>query len=243
MVARVRCYLPTGAPADSQFTVMFTTGQGAGGIFGTVFSDRAASVLYSPAAVQQFTTGNGRASVLRSSRGNYEVRMPGIPGTGGTAKVTAVGNNTVACSVRGWSGAPVRITILCLDNRGLPADTAFSLQFADRQTIIGLNLAHTAYAFASMPSTARYTPPAAYQWNSVARTRNSTIVRTARGRYRFIHGLGIGALRGGHVQVSAYGTGSARCQVEIWFSGEAVVRCFTLAGAPADSAFTVQYFF
>jgi hypothetical protein len=43
----------------------------------------------------------------------------------------------------------------------------------------------------------------------------------------------------GDVQVTAYGGGSSFCKVSVWTLSGVGVRCFTTAGVPADSSYTV----
>lgn len=86
-----------------------------------------------------------------------------------------------------------------------------------------------------------HTPPAHFSYNSSGFTNR--IVRSAVGQYQVIlPGLG-GA--GGHVQVTAVGTGNERCKVVSW-SGvpdlTVYVACHAPAGAPADSRFTASYY-
>jgi hypothetical protein len=98
-----------------------------------------------------------------------------------------------------------------------------------------------AYLWADQPTAPSYTPSLAYQFNSSGAT--NTVVRTGVGRYTAkLPNLGS---QTGHVQVTAYGTGSERCKVERWYpSGttqQVNVRCFTSTGTPVDTRFTMTY--
>jgi hypothetical protein len=70
------------------------------------------------------------------------------------------------------------------------------------------------------------------------------VTQLATGQYR-VRFPGIGTALGGHVQVTAYGSGSERCKVQSWTNlGGAVdvmVGCFTADGAAANSLFSVAY--
>jgi hypothetical protein len=66
-----------------------------------------------------------------------------------------------------------------------------------------------AYLLADQPTSSSYTPPLAYQFNSSGAT--NTVVRTGVGAYTAT--LPFLAAYTGHVQVTAYGTGSERCKV------------------------------
>jgi hypothetical protein len=98
------------------------------------------------------------------------------------------------------------------------------------------------YARANNPTASSYTPTAAYSYNSSGGT--ITITRSSTGSYavRF-RGLGGHGTAGGHVQVTAYGSGSEACKVSSWSSlGPdfiVYVRCFTVAGTPVNTQYTV----
>jgi hypothetical protein len=51
-------------------------------------------------------------------------------------------------------------------------------------------------------------------------------------------GMGAIGTGGGHVQVTAYGSGNARCKVASWGSQHASVTCFDVVGNPVDSQYT-----
>jgi hypothetical protein len=105
------------------------------------------------------------------------------------------------------------------------------------------------FVWANLPTAGSYTPSMSFQANSTDGT--NTIVRSGPGAYVVTFpGLGWpltppsrGA--GGNVQVTAYGAGPARCKVERWDSDGSTltvkVLCFTAAGAPVDSRYTVLY--
>lgn len=99
-----------------------------------------------------------------------------------------------------------------------------------------------AFAWAGRPGTAKYTAPPAYAHNPSGRPIE--ITRKAAGQYEVrFEGLAQPA-RGGHVQVSAYGSGPEHCKVVRWVPKEQdlsiAVRCFS-GQRPADSAFTVRF--
>jgi len=97
------------------------------------------------------------------------------------------------------------------------------------------------FVWANNPTAANYTPTATYAYNSAGGP--ITITRASPGVYAVsFANLGGQGKAGGHVQVTAYGTGSETCKVASWASAAADfvanVRCFSAAGAAADSRYT-----
>jgi hypothetical protein len=72
-----------------------------------------------------------------------------------------------------------------------------------------------------------------------------TITRSAAGTYDVFLPHQDEGLDGGHVQVTAYGAGTARCQVGSWGSmpggRTAWIYCFTNTATLTDTMFAVQY--
>jgi hypothetical protein len=114
------------------------------------------------------------------------------------------------------------------------------------------------YVWANSPSPAigvPYTPSTIYSFNAVGRAQANTITKEGTGVYVVTcKGVGGGALfsgsgswgAGGHVQVSAYGSGNPdHCHVGGWGTGgtdfSASVYCFSPNGAPADSPFDLLF--
>jgi hypothetical protein len=172
--------------------------------------------------------------------GLYAVYLPGQAARAGTVQVTAYGAGAAYCKVQSWapSGTSQRILVKCLDSTGAPADSQFTLSYAN---LTGTGGAPLMYVFGNQPTAASYTPPANYQFNSTGAT--NTITRPSTGVYT-VNAPSLAA-EGGHVQVTAYGTGAEWCNAWNWGpSGTNLriqVRCFNAAGAPADSRFTMSY--
>lgn len=172
--------------------------------------------------------------------GLYAVYLPGQAARAGTVQVTAYGSDAAYCKVQSWapSGTSQRILVKCLDSAGAPADSQFTLSYAN---LTGTGGAPLVYVFGNQPATAAYTPPANYQFNSTG--ASNTIARSGTGVYT-VNAPGL-AGTGGHVQVTAYGTGAEWCTAWNWGpSGTSLhiqVRCFGPTGAPADSRFTMSY--
>lgn len=66
---------------------------------------------------------------------------------------------------------------------------------------------------------------------------NVTVTRSGVGTYSVV--FATLDIFPGHVQVTAYGGGSAMCKVGSWGTSNANVRCYDAAGALVDSSFTV----
>lgn len=104
----------------------------------------------------------------------------------------------------------------------------------------------SAWVWANSPAAASYAPQATYAYNPACGP--ITINRSAVGTYsvRFTNLISI-AGTGGNVQVTPYGPGTSDCRVQNWTtSGNDLlinVRCYTTAGASADSTYTVLYTF
>jgi len=96
--------------------------------------------------------------------------------------------------------------------------------------------------WANDPTSASYTPSAPYQRNSSGAP--NTITRGGVGDYT-VRFTNLGALSGGTVDVTAYGSTNHTCKVGFWFpsGGDQYVdvRCFTAAGVAADTLFTASY--
>ena len=99
------------------------------------------------------------------------------------------------------------------------------------------------FAWAAPATQERYTPSAAYAFNSSGGP--ITIIRRNTGVYRVtFSGLGGRGAAGGNVQVTAYGDGSEVCKVESWNSARADfivnVRCHDVRGRPTDTRYSLN---
>lgn len=141
-----------------------------------------------------------------------------------------------------------RNTVATLFSIGLFATAVTAPVHADP----GRGAATLCYVWANQPTTASYTPSAAYSYNLVGRANANRVSRSSRGVYAVrCNGVGGGSLfsgsgswgAGGHVQVTAYGGDSNHCKVVSWATGGrdfvGNVRCFNANGQLADSRFTL----
>jgi hypothetical protein len=231
-VAGISGALGAAAPASAAPTAPF------GSAF--VWANNPTSVSYVPTAAYQWNSTNPTGAVNRITRtgvGAYTVYLPGLGATSGTVLVTAYGASKDYCKVANWgpSGTQQTINVRCFNRLGIRVNSTFTLSYSNR------SVGNRAYVWANQPSTASYFPSAPYQANSTGATNR--ITRSGVGTYRVIlPNLGVAA---GHVQVTAYGTGTQRCKTTGWgpsgTSQSIGVRCFTVKGALADSMFTLTY--
>jgi hypothetical protein len=210
--------------------------------FGSAFvwANNPTAASYVPSATYQWNSTSPTVAVNRITRtgvGAYTVYLPGLGVASGTVLVTAYGSSKDYCKVASWgpSGTRQAINVRCYNRLGTKVNTTFTLSYSNR------SLGNRAYVWANRPTTASYTPSAPYQANSTGATNR--ITRSGKGNYRVIlPNLGAGA---GHVQVTAYGSGTQRCKTSDWGpsgTNQSIgVRCFTVAGAAADTTFTLTY--
>ena len=172
----------------------------------------------------------GSITSVHLATGQYTVTFPnsGI-GSGWSVLATGYGNDdTNYCNVAGWDSNVVSVN--CFNPFGGPSDT-------DNFTVLAIsnqNDKQIAYTFANLPTTASYTPAAAYSYNPGGTT---TVSRSGKGVYSvFFNGLN-GS--GGTVQINAYGS-SANCNSAGWGGSlQAIVKCYDPAGNPVDSKFVI----
>ncbi|GAA3459293.1 hypothetical protein ACFFSW_08075 [Saccharothrix longispora] len=219
---------------------------------GYVWADNPTAASYTPDPTYQMNSTGLTATntITRSGLGVYAVRFPGLGVVGGVAHATAYGPGTHRCKVGNWfvSGDDQVVTVRCSTHAGAPVDSRFTANFTNVTQWRGLEYGQTypgAYLFAGNPTSPSYTPTPTYQYNSVG--ESNTVLRTGVGTYKVLV-PGIGHLvRGGHAQVTAYGSGSERCAVFSfgWTTPASVisisVRCHAAAGTPVDSRFALTF--
>lgn len=250
-VVRVHCFTFAGAPTDAHFTASFAAGGGAANTIAFAWAHDPTAASYTPSPTYQYNNRGGLATVTHGSiPGSYSVSLPDSFGasSAGGVKVTSYGWSTDVCKVVSWGPTATAevVNVQCYDTAGNPADEQFSLVYVNGMNILGDNLLADGYAWANEPSSGSYTPALAYQRNTALGTLPSiTITSPLIGTYDvFLPGQDKG-LDGGHFQVTAYGSGSARCQVGYWnpTAGGRTARiyCFTNTGILTDTLFDVQY--
>jgi hypothetical protein len=135
-----------------------------------------------------------------------------------------------------------KVEVRCFrTSTGAPSNGAF-------RVLVNRPFYDLAFAYAHLPTSTNYAPSAPGSWNPAGASR---VVRTAVGRYEVVFdSIGSqlpevnGVLIGGHVQVNAVGTDNAHCKFENQYAQSTLrilVRCFTSAGQPVDSKFSVLF--
>jgi hypothetical protein len=247
MNVHVRCFNAAGAAADTRFTASFARPTSSSR-FGYVWANQPSSASYTPSTWYQYNSTGALNTITRSGAGRYQVTFPGlgIGGAGGTVKVTAYGGGNEVCHVYSWTlfGGDYRANVRCQTPAGGAVDTMFTATFHRSIGLLGTltdSGSERAYVWANNATAGSYIPHLTYQSNSDGLINK--ITRSGVGVYQVrLPGL---ATSRGHVQVTAYGSGSTRCKVSSWgWSGttELVnVRCFNAAGLPANSRYVVSF--
>jgi hypothetical protein len=240
----VRCFTSAGVATDSAFAAHYVRAVPSMGPMGYVWANDPTDNAYLPSAQYQFNSTGVDNDMIRLGLGSYRVRMPGLTDPGGHVTVTAYGAGSEVCRPELWFvllGA-LWVDVQCFTAAGAAADTRFTATYVNDATVAGLTGWPAGYVLADQPATDEYEPPAATQFNSSGET--NTVERTGAGAYRVVL-PGVGS-SGGHVQVTAYDTGSNECKVLSWGpSGDdqvVYVRCYTTAGAAADTKFTASFY-
>jgi hypothetical protein len=140
VTASVRCYSPSGVLTDSFFTASFLREPGTIGIARNsdestahyVWSNDPTSASYTPSTFyQSYNTSSANLSTItRSGTGQYSVTIPSLKAADDTlALVTAYGSSTNRCSIGGWGGSPVQVSVNCYTAGGVLADERFVLYY------------------------------------------------------------------------------------------------------------------
>lgn len=200
------------------------------------------SASYTPSATHAFNWANGPIRITRpaGTTGRYVVTFTGLSallGARNTVKVTGFGTDNSYCKpVTGYLASD-KVEVRCYKGgTGTPVNARFTL-------LVTRAAADRAFALAHRPTATDYSPHSKGSWNPAGTMR---VFRLSQGLYRVV----FKDLRSqlttptGHVQATAVGSGKAHCTIGDW--GETpdlvvYVQCYTPAGAPADSKFSVAY--
>ena len=240
----VICNSLAGVPGDALFDMVvaqpLTAPQG-------VLDYDAVTLLGPQLGPGQYNSSHKTNRVKRLGIGRFQVTMPGpgTTGTTGTVKLSDINITTGNCEIVGWHGTPTGqvIDVDCFSVTGTPQDRDFLITYARGNNLMGLNGVTTADAFANRPTATQYQPGTQYDSHHNARV---TSIRLGQGSYQVIFrgSEGPGSLNGGNIQVSAVGHTDDHCYVVSWTQQQAPfahVACVNNLGAPADSAFTIQW--
>ena len=182
------------------------------------------------------STGTGRYQAVFYGMGN---------GLNSNVQVNAVqyGTSPDFCMSGGWgsfNGTDVTVDINCFDTSGNPANTDLVVLYQTRTQ--APSQGSIAFLWADQPSaTSPYVASPDYSYNSTYGL--NTVTHNSNGTYTvFLPGIIDG---GGNVQVSAYGSTAAHCQVSNWTPGVAgtsvTVICVNAAGFYADEYFDLSF--
>ncbi len=196
---------------------------------------------YSPAADFSFNRAGGAITVTRpaGTTGRYIATFGGLSGllAGRSAvHVTGYGTGNTYCKPVTSYLASDKVEVRCFKGgTGAAANAPFTL------LVTGAN-GDRGFAFAHQPTATGYAPEAQKSWNPAG---TMEVKRFRKGEYEVVFtGLRPPELLLGHVQVTAVGSGQARCTLAEW-GGEpdlyVQVSCHTPAGALVDSKFGVLF--
>jgi hypothetical protein len=244
-IINVSCYRVGGALDVSSFSVFFVRASGgpAPGPYGYVDSGAGGGTIS-----QYNSTGAGNTST-NLGVGQYQVKFPGLVAGGtldGSVQVTAVNPQQGArCKIRNWvsSGAGQDVNVLCFNAAGSLLNTRFTVTYQYKVSLYGAAIPPKYYGyFLNQPPAG----PASTNLNSVLGLGANTILSA---------GLGLSmvtfpriAFPQNTVQVTAYGSNSNFCGLNTFWTNstsgpDLIVRdvnCFTNAGAPVNTGFTVS---
>ncbi|GAA1747129.1 hypothetical protein [Luedemannella helvata] len=238
LIVAVACFRPGGAPDDSRFTVLFTTGSG-GGI--ALSPGGYAFVRYGTAGIvaQDNSTGAGNGAGPIGV-GAYEVKFPGVAGRGlsGNLQATAIGPNAQPrrCKIAKWgvSGADVIAYVFCFDAAGVRTNTEFAVSYHRERSVVG-PYPPKYFGYLWTPDLAG---PSNYNnlYGFGANTGAPVIGLPGHSAYRF---PGVGE-KETHAQVTAYGDDPNYCTISGWSGSPDLTLgtvCFTNAGTTALTPF------
>lgn len=130
----VLCFDHTGAPANSRFSVRYTTASVAHrGDGAYVWADQPTAATYTPDASYSYNSAAAANIAHHIAKGVYSVVLRGLPSrNGSSAMVTSYGEAPTSCGVTHWShdldgGTAVRVS--CHGAHGAPANSFYTLSY------------------------------------------------------------------------------------------------------------------
>jgi hypothetical protein len=200
---------------------------------------------YAPVPYLSYNRSGGAMNVTKpaGTTGRYIVTFTGLSAVLGgksTVHVTEYGLDDTYCKPVNGRLVSDKLEVRCFRaSSKAPANAAFTVVVLARQS-------NAFFAYAHQPTATGYPAAAAATYNPAGAT---TVYRSGVGVYRVVFtGLGKTIPAGvvGHVQANAVGTGKAHCIVEDWGTSQTTdlgmwVQCYSPAGAPVDSRFTVLF--
>lgn len=248
-VVVVRCYSPAAVPADSRFTMSFTSVTSApfGRQLAYAWVDRPASATSTPAVAYQYDSTGGSLAVDRFYAGGYTVRVPGIVDPADSdVQVTAYGAGAGYCKALGWgrNGKHMDVAVGCYSGDGTPSDQKFTVALVRRFTPLGLRPAQSGNAYVFQPGDATTAPTAQYFYDNAAPASVPTATRTGVGNYTITF-AGIDLSRGVVTVVPVGATwdlDAKSCSVANWTPKIGIhLRCYDASGNPVDTSYSVSF--
>jgi hypothetical protein len=249
--ADVLCFSAAGAPADTEFNLLFqerfsTFGSYAAGL-AFLWANEPTTASYTPAANYQYNSQGGTNTITRSGTGEYIADIPDLDPKRGDVQVTAYGSVAARCKVASWyadGSTGTDVSVVCFNSAGAAADEKFDLAYAVNESFGRTTTAAStgAWVYAELPtSTASYTPTKAYQYNGFA-TGELTAEETDKGNYA-VTIPGSPTYSDSDVLVTAYGSDNGYCNSAGWSVSDSTlyVACFKQGGAPASRVFDAGY--
>jgi hypothetical protein len=199
------------------------------------------STGYSPAANFSFNRAGGAITITRpaGTTGRYIATFGGLSAllAGRSAvHVTGYGTGNTYCKLVTSYLASDKVEVRCFKGgNGTPVNANFTL-------LVTGAMGDRGFAYAHQPTATGYAPDAQGSWNPAG---TMEVTRFRKGEYEVVFtNLRPLELLLGHAQVTAVGSGQARCTLGEW-GGEpdlyVQVSCHTPAGALVDSKFGVLF--
>jgi len=228
----VWCFDPSGSAIDAEFSVLYQKpGTGSEGLAFAWVED--ASGPATPDPGYSFNSSGGAVESSRTTTGVYSIHFNDFDAVGvdqGNVHVTAYGTDDVFCHVSGWT--PAEVGARCFDSTGSPANSRLNVLYwkTPRAPITR----GFAFATGDQPTMSSYLADPATSFNPSGAP--VSIHRSDVGRYYFsFPGLEDFAPSNWPVAVvSAADPTSGLCTRDGISTSAASVRCFDLAGNPAD---------
>ena len=123
----VRCYTPSGAPADSKFTVLFTL---PAAHLAYAFAEQASATKYKPHATYASNPADGLIEITHDATGSYEITWGNVDShiiDEGSVQVMAYGQDGAQCMPNFFAGS--RVSVVCFAANGTLVDARFTVLF------------------------------------------------------------------------------------------------------------------
>jgi len=157
----VRCYDPSGAPADSAYSVLYLRPDAEDAALAFAWTNSLSSPSYTPPSDWSFNSGDGPITATRSATGTYAVHFDGFAEQGvgeGHVQVTAYGAVNTVCVPVHWNEDTVFIecrtpggalvdsfyTVLFVKPLAMPEPAGAAMWFAGATLLAGLRRARRA---------------------------------------------------------------------------------------------------